>query len=36
MTIPNGGVTDTAGTIYQVIAVPRDLTLWLKAPGHFD
>ena len=35
-TIENGGATDSASTIYQIIAVPRDLTLWLKAPGNFD
>lgn len=23
-------------TIYQVVAVPQQLTLWLKAPDHFD
>ncbi len=36
MTIEKGGATDSAGTIYQIIAVPRDLTMWLKAPGNFD
>ena len=35
-TIENGGATDSAGTIYQIIAVPKDLTIWLKAPGNFD
>lgn len=35
-TIENGGATDSADTIYQIIAVPKDLTIWLKAPGNFD
>ncbi|MFA5400514.1 MAG: C45 family peptidase [Dehalococcoidia bacterium] len=35
-TIEKGGATDSIGTIYQIIAVPKDLTLWLKAPGNFD
>jgi hypothetical protein len=34
--IENGGATDPDSTIYQIIAVPKDLTLWLKAPGNFD
>ena len=35
-TIDNGGATQPNETIYQIIAVPRDLILWLKAPGKFD
>lgn len=35
-TITEGGVTQPAETIYQIVAVPRDRTLWLKAPTHFD
>lgn len=35
-TIPEGGATQPTETIYQIIAVPRDLTLWLKAPGNFN
>ncbi|MBN1106379.1 MAG: hypothetical protein JXL84_23445 [Deltaproteobacteria bacterium] len=35
-TIPEGGPTQPTETIYQIIAVPDDLTLWLKAPGNFD
>jgi len=33
--INEGGATH-AGTIYQIIAVPRDLTLWIKAPNNFE
>lgn len=33
--IPQGGATNP-GTIFQIIAIPRDLTMWLKAPGTFD
>lgn len=36
MTIEKGGATEPDGTIYQIIAVPKDLTLWLKAPGNFN
>ena len=32
---PQGGAT-VEGTIYQVVAVPRDRVLYLKAPGTFD
>ncbi len=35
-TIPEGGATQPNETIYQIIAVPSDLTLWLKAPGNFN
>ncbi|MCX5855007.1 MAG: C45 family autoproteolytic acyltransferase/hydrolase [Deltaproteobacteria bacterium] len=35
-TMDKGGATQPAETIYQVIAVPGELTLWLKAPGNFD
>ncbi len=35
-TLPEGGATQPTETIYQIIAVPRNLTLWLKAPGNFD
>lgn len=34
--IEQGGATHSTDTIYQIIAVPADLTLWLKAPGNFD
>jgi len=30
--IPDGGATHK-GTIYQVIAVPEQLEIWLKVPG---
>ena len=33
--IMQGGVFD-AGTIYQVVAVPANLTIWLRTPNHFD
>jgi hypothetical protein len=33
--IMDGGVLDV-GTIYQVVAVPKDLTIWLRTPNHFD
>jgi hypothetical protein len=33
--IGEGGATND-GTIFQIIAVPSDLTMWLKAPGNFD
>lgn len=32
---PQGGAT-VDGTIYQVAAVPRDRTIYVKAPGVFD
>ena len=32
---PQGGAT-VDGTIYQVVAIPRDRILYLKAPGVFD
>jgi len=35
-TIPEGGATQPTETIYQIIAVPRELTLWLKAPENFN
>lgn len=35
-TIENGGATVSTDTIYQIIAIPGDLVLWLKAPGNFD
>jgi hypothetical protein len=35
LTITQGGAS-SSGTIYQIIAIPRDLTMWLKAPGNFD
>ncbi|MCX5904019.1 MAG: C45 family autoproteolytic acyltransferase/hydrolase [Proteobacteria bacterium] len=35
-TIENGGATYPGGTIYQVVAVPEELKLWLKAPGLFE
>jgi len=34
--IENGGPTDTKKTIYQVIAVPAELKIWLKVPGFQD
>ena len=34
-TIDQGGATYPSGTIYQIIAVPKELKLWLSAPGHF-
>ncbi len=34
-TMANGGATH-AGTIYQVVAVPKDLKIWLKVPGKID
>jgi hypothetical protein len=33
--ISGGGATNP-GTIFQIIAIPSDLTMWLKAPGNFD
>jgi hypothetical protein len=30
-----GGVFDE-GTIYQVVTVPADLTMWVRAPEHFE
>jgi hypothetical protein len=33
--IMQGGVFD-ARTIYQVVAVPANLTIWLRTPNHFD
>ena len=37
-TIPNGGATfpddSIYETYYQIVAVPSELTLWLKAPGY--
>jgi hypothetical protein len=33
--IDKGGATNS-GTIFQIIAVVSDLTVWLKAPGNFD
>ncbi|MDA8078537.1 MAG: C45 family autoproteolytic acyltransferase/hydrolase [Nitrospiraceae bacterium] len=35
-TIHDGGATQPEETIYQIIAVPKELTLWIKAPGNFD
>ena len=35
-TIPEGGATQPTETIYQIIAVPNDLTLCLKAPENFN
>jgi len=35
-TIQEGGATQPPLTIYQIIAVPNNLTLWLKALGYFD
>jgi len=26
----------SSGTIYQIVAIPQQLTLWLRAPDHFD
>lgn len=34
--IEQGGVTDAEKTIYQVIAVPAQLKLWVKVPGLQD
>jgi hypothetical protein len=34
-TMDNGGATH-AGTIYQVVAVPADLKIWLKVPGRVE
>ena len=33
--IEQGGATNE-GTIFQIVAVPRYLTIWLKAPDNFD
>ncbi|MEN6616882.1 MAG: C45 family peptidase, partial [Syntrophorhabdus sp.] len=33
--IPDGGATNK-GTIYQVVAHPAELTIWLKVPGRID
>ncbi|MEW6369226.1 MAG: C45 family peptidase [Acidobacteriota bacterium] len=35
MTIDEGGATDPTDTIYQIIAVPRDLTMWIRAPDNY-
>lgn len=35
-TIPAGGATDAAGTIYQIIAEPESLTMWLRAPDNYE
>jgi hypothetical protein len=35
-TIEKGGATDAETTIYQILAVPETLTLWLRAPGTFE
>lgn len=35
-TIENGGATNPRETIYQIVAVPGNLTMWLKAPDNFD
>jgi hypothetical protein len=34
-TIEEGGPAHTTLTIYQIIAVPQDLTLWIRAPEQF-
>ncbi|MEW6363873.1 MAG: hypothetical protein AB1714_04455 [Acidobacteriota bacterium] len=34
-TIEEGGATDKTDTIYQIIAVPRELTMWIRAPENF-
>lgn len=34
-TLANGGATE-AGTIYQVVAVPAELKIWLKVPGRVN
>lgn len=34
--IENGGATHPEGTIFQIVAIPGELTMWLKAPGTFD
>lgn len=36
LNIDEDGALDPAGTIYQIIAVPRDLTMWIRAPENFD
>jgi hypothetical protein len=35
-TIDNGGATQPTDTTHQIIAVPKELRLWLKAPGNFN
>lgn len=35
-TIENGGATSPEGTIFQIVAVPGKLVMWIKAPGAFD
>jgi len=32
----DGGFTIPDMTIYQIIAVPAELTLWVKVPDQFD
>lgn len=34
--ITSEGGLFSESTIYQVVAVPQRLTLWLRAPDHFD
>jgi hypothetical protein len=34
-TMEDGGATQPNETIYQVIAIPENRTIWLKAPGNF-
>jgi hypothetical protein len=34
--ITSEGGLFSESTIYQVVAVPQQLTLWLRAPDHFD
>jgi hypothetical protein len=35
-TIEHGGATDAATTIYQILAEPETLTIWLRAPDNFE
>gem|GEM_PF-7030917 len=35
-TIENGGPTEVAETIFQVVAIPAHLVLWVKMPGTQD
>lgn len=34
--IESGGALEKDGTIYQIIAEPESLTLWLRVPGTYD
>jgi len=34
--IADGGATQPTETIYQIVAVPKERVMWLKAPGNFE